>query len=119
MAVPGASRRARGRKPDPGFTGDLFAPAAPAAPATAAGVPTADRPARAPLPTRLPPPRQLWLALELTTLPLVAAAPAHATGAALVVVDSDGAARVVSACNARAARAGIRPGLRLAAAHAL
>ncbi len=112
-----ASRRARGRKPDPGFTGDLFTPAAavPAAPASA----SASGLARARLPMRLPSPRQLWLALELPLLPLVAAAPAHASAGALVIVETEGAARLVSACNAIAARAGIRPGLRLSAAHAL
>ena len=110
-----ASRRARGRKPDPGFTGDLFTPAAaiPAAVAPTNGLP------RAPLPTRLPSPRQLWLALELPLLPLLAAAPAHATAGALVVVDSEGTTRIVSACNAIAARFGVRPGLKLSAAHAL
>ena len=115
MTLHGASRRARGRKPGPGFTGDLFTPAAPAAAvvAPASGLP------RTPLPTRLPPPRQLWLALELPLLPLVAAAPAHASVDALVVVDTEGAARIVSACNAIAARLGIRPGLKLSAAHAL
>jgi protein ImuB len=65
-------------------------------------------------------PRQLWLALRFTTLALRAAAPERigATGP-LVVVSEEGAQRLIATCNAAAARAGIHPGLKLAAAHAL
>lgn len=108
MASHGTNRTARRRAPDPHPSGDLFAPAAPV---------VATTPAFAPLPRSLP--RQLWLALRLPELPLVAVAPgARAAATALVVVSGEGARRTVCAANAAALRAGIQPGLTLAAAHA-
>ena len=120
MAVHGARRSARAPKLDPQATGDLFTPAPPPAPAPAAATPAPTVAARhAPLPARLPIPRQLWLALRFTTLALLAAAPRRAATAPRVIVEGEGARRLVCAGNEAARRAGIHVGLKLAAAHAL
>ncbi len=119
----GAKRRQKARPPDAaGSTGDLFAPAVSSSPAALARAP-AVVPAVVPavFPVRSRAPRQLWLALRFTGLSLVAASPASrraAPGAAVVVVDA-GTPTLVTAVNAAASRAGIHPGLKLAAAHAL
>jgi protein ImuB len=64
--------------------------------------------------------RHLWLALQLTDLPLAAvASPQERAGGPLTVVDGTHARRPVVACNAAAAKAGVRPGLASNAAHAL
>jgi protein ImuB len=122
MTMRGASGSAKGLRRGRGATGDLFA--APAA--SPAGRAAKPRPApAAPDPAAVPPARpalrQLWLALTFTTLPLLAATRGRGstTGAPLVVVAGEGARRTVDAVNAAAARAGIRPGFGLNAAHAL
>lgn len=64
--------------------------------------------------------RHLWLALQLTDLPLAAvAAPEERAGPPLAVVDGTQARRPVVACNAAATKAGVRPGLASNAAYAL
>jgi protein ImuB len=104
-----AARSKTGSRPDGGRTGDLFeAPRPPAAP----------RPAPvAPVPRSRPVPRQLWLAVRLTALPLVAL-PRGAEGPWAVVADA-GATRVLIQPNAAAARFGLAAGQKLNAARAL
>ena len=106
MARRSATRRKPGARSTDLRTGDLFA--APVAEPVAAVVP--------PLASRsVPVPAQLWLAVQLTALPLVAA-PADSAAGPLVVVDDDAGARRVVAGNAAALAAGIVPGLALNAA---
>jgi len=103
-----AARRRTGSRPDGGRTGDLFE--TPRAPAS--------RPAPvAPLPRSRPVPRQLWLAVHLPLLPLVALPPG-AAGPWAVVVD-EGSTRLLIAANAAAAKLGLAPGQKLGAARAL
>ena len=103
MTARHAIRRKAGPRPGEGLTGDLFAvPLAAAAPLVA------------PVPRAAPAPRQLWLAVQLTALPLVAAAAADTRP--LVIVAGEGSARTLVGCNAVALRAGLGAGLALAAA---
>ena len=89
--------------PDVGRTRDLFeAPRA---------IP------QAPVPRTQPAPRQLWLAVRLRALPLVAL-PRGAEGPWAVVAD-EGATRVLVGANAAAARYGLVAGQKLNAARAL
>jgi protein ImuB len=111
----------------------LFDAAVPAAPRPRAPTPPAPPPPPrppGPAPALVPAPRtdaasapasrHLWLALQLTDLPLAAvASPGEREGAPFAVVDGTHARRPVVACNAAAAAAGVRPGLALNAAHAL
>ncbi|HXQ63789.1 MAG TPA: DNA polymerase Y family protein [Steroidobacteraceae bacterium] len=118
----GASGSAKGQRPHRDATGDLFGPPVVAAAVRAAKPRSAPAaPDLAAVPLARPAPRQLWLALAFTTLPLVAATRLRGSIVTdpLVVVTGEGARRAVSAVNAAAARAGIRPGLGLNAAHAL
>ncbi|MBS0375079.1 MAG: DNA polymerase Y family protein [Proteobacteria bacterium] len=71
----------------------------------------------APVPRTRPVPRQLWLAVRLPALPLVAL-PREASGPWAVVAD-DGPRRVLVAANAAAARHGLAAGQALNAARAL
>ncbi len=107
-ARPFMRRRAASRAADL-HTGDLFGlPApAPAAPLAVAAPP--------PVPRSAPAVAQLWLAVQATALPLVAA-PTAATAEPVVVVDDDGGARTIVAANAAALAAGIVPGLAFNAA---
>ena len=108
MAAPLTRRTARRRAAE--ITGDLFTPRATPQPKTPRVAPPA-------APVARPAPQALWLALTFPALPLIAAGRAAAAGP-LVIATGEGAARSVFACNGAAARAGIRPGQRLAAAHA-
>jgi protein ImuB len=87
-------------------------------------------PAILPSPARLqvlsPPPAtaplasaRLWLAIHLPQFPLEVACRGGEAGRACVVVDGEGARQRVLMANAAAARLGVRPGLPIAAAHAL
>ncbi|SRR5579871_282860 len=111
MAASPQPRTARRRASRKDATYDLFASAARARPAPAAEAPVPATPAARPRA------RLLWLALAFPALPLVAAG-ARRPGP-LAIVAGEGAARRVHACSAAAARAGVRPGQKLAAAHAL
>ncbi|MCZ8131390.1 MAG: hypothetical protein O9284_08795 [Steroidobacteraceae bacterium] len=75
----------------------------------------APAPARVPTPTATP--RHAWLALRLPALALEVVAAGLATPVA--VLDGAGSRRLVVACNAEAARRGVRPGLAPPAARAL
>jgi protein ImuB len=114
----GKNRRAR---LDGRTTGNLFGSPAPTAPVARRSPPAPSGLVAAPTPGPVTMPRQLWLALRLTTLPLVAAAPATAAQSAtpFAIVAGEGARREVFACNEAAARAGIHPGLGLNVAYAL
>jgi protein ImuB len=104
MAMRQAMGRRAGIRPADNRTGDLFE-VAPLAPAPV--------PPMAPLPRMAPAPRQLWLAVQLTALPLVAAVvDARPRG----VVADEGGTRALVACNAAALRAGLTSGLALNAA---
>jgi protein ImuB len=119
--MPFAAPRGRGAPARAPATGDLFAPAGPA--------PAAPSPPRPPDPPSLARPdvaatapvaRQLWLALTCADLPLAAVArPDDDAGAPRAVVETGQARPRIVAANAAAARLGVRPGLALAAAHAL
>src|SRR5579871_6221227 len=111
MAASPQPRTARRRASRKDATYDLFASAARARPAPAAEAPVPATPAARPRA------RLLWLALAFPALPLVAAG-ARRPGP-LAIVAGEGAAGRVHACSAAAARAGVRPGQKLAAAHAL
>ena len=69
------------------------------------------------LPPPAPAPRRLWLAIHLTALPLVALG--ETTAGPAVVVEGEGAQRLLVACNAAGSALGLRAGLRLTAAYAL
>jgi protein ImuB len=112
MSAPPIRRTARRRAPPKDATGDLFAVAARPRPVAPAAAPVA--------PAARPTTQPLWLALAFPALPLIAAGrtPAGPPAGPLVIAAGEGAARTVCACNPAAARAGIRPGQKLAAAHA-
>lgn len=61
----------------------------------------------------------LWLALRLPSLPLDILRRAAQADTAFAVADADGGRAAVAACNQRALRKGVRPGMPVAAAMAL
>ena len=90
-----------------------------ARPATAAPAPATRRPALRSLPAAAAGPaaaRELWLALDFPRLPLDALAAVVEGARATVVAEADDPRRTVVACNDRAARQGIAPGMGLTAA---
>ncbi|MEI8298660.1 MAG: DNA polymerase Y family protein [Pseudomonadota bacterium] len=106
MATPQIMRRKAAARPADNRTGDLFA----VTPAVPLAVPPI-----APLPRTASVHRQLWLAVQLTALPLVAAAgDTRPCG----VVAGEGGTRALVACNEAALRAGLSAGLALNAARA-
>ncbi len=102
MAPRQALRGRAGTRPADDRTGDLFGV-----------VPSPPPPPVAPPPRTAPAPRQLWLAVQLTALPLVVVA---ADTRPRVVVAGEGGVRTLVACNAAALRAGLATGLALNAA---
>jgi protein ImuB len=92
-------------------------------PATITPAPASRRRPLAPVPTAPPESvhaaRELWLAAHFSRLPLDALLPATAQSRAAVITAVDDPRRSVVACNGRAARQGIAPGMSLSAALAL
>jgi protein ImuB len=93
-------------------------------PATIAPVPADRRRALAPAPPSLPDAaapraRELWLAAHFPRLPLDAILPGAQQPRAAAVIAPDDPLRSIVACNGRAARQGVAPGMSLNAALAL
>jgi protein ImuB len=110
MAPRPVPRRKAGPRATDARTGDLFDPSAGAPAAIAEMLPP-------PHSRAAPVPAQLWLAVQLTALPLVVASgtPPMLPG---IVVGDEGGARTVIACNAAALAAGLAAGLGINAARA-
>ncbi len=90
-------------------------------PATSRPAPAKHRPAlelvpERPLPATDAGPRELWLAAHFPRLPLDAVLPASSSARAAVVTEEGDPKRRIVACNERASRQGIAPGMGLAAA---
>jgi protein ImuB len=103
-----ATRSRAGSRPERGRTGDLFEAPRPSTPQPLPVVPVS---------RSRPVPRQLWLAVRLTALPLVAL-PRDAEGPWAVVAE-EGATRLLVAVNAAAAKFGLAAGQKLSATRAL
>jgi protein ImuB len=113
MAMTPSPRRKAGSRVADARTGDLFA-----APVPATALPVAPRALAPPPPRAAPAPAQLWIAVQLQSLPLVVAGPGSPDQAG-VVLEDEGSTRRIVACNDAARAAGVRPGLGFNAARAL